>query len=123
MDMPISEKMPMYFASVRASQIITSLKTPAVESLPVAYKKLLPSLCNECFCLCSRECLNTSKKQISTLVFFPFVGQSFELQIDEPRLFMHSTSPVHVCLTGKMEGKGLFKDIFENNISTQGGQE
>lgn len=36
---------------------------------------------------------------------------------------MHSTSPVRVCLTGKLEGKGLFTDIFENNISTQGGQE
>lgn len=51
------------------------------------------------------------------------MSQSFELQIDELRLFMHSTSPVHVCLTGKMEGMGLFKDIFENDISTQGGQE
>lgn len=69
-----------------------------------------------------RECLNTSKEKISIFVF-PFVGQSFELQIDEQRLFMHSTSPVHVCLTAKMEGKGLFKDIFENSISTQGGQE
>lgn len=35
---------------------------------------------------------------------------------------MHSTN-IHVCLTGKMEGKGLFTDIFENNGSTQGGQE
>ena len=59
-----------------------------------------------------RECLNTSKEKILTFVF-RFVGQSFELQIDEQRLFMHSTSPVHVCLTAKMEGKGLFKDIFD----------
>lgn len=66
-----------------------------------------------------RECLNISKEKISTAP----QGQSFELQIDEQRSFMHSTSPVHVCLTGKMEGKGLFKDIFENSISTQGGQE
>lgn len=35
---------------------------------------------------------------------------------------MHSASPVHVCLAGEMEGKGLFTDIFENNIRTQGGR-
>lgn len=85
------------------------------------YNTAMPSLGNECFCFCSCECLNTSKEEISALVF-PFVAQSFELQIYEQRLFMHSASPVHVCLTGKMEGKGLFTDIFENNIRTQGGQ-
>lgn len=85
------------------------------------YRAVVFFLCSECFCLCPCECLNISKEKISILVF-PFAGQSFELQIYEQRLFMHSTSPVHVCLTGKMEGKGLFTDIFESNVSTQGGQ-
>lgn len=80
------------------------------------------SLNNERFCLCSCDCLNTSKERFS-IPAFPFAGQAFELQIYEQRLFMHSPSLVHVCLIGEMEGKGLFTDIFENNIGTQGGQE
>lgn len=100
---------------------MTSLYKISVFFAHSIYKSTASFSCNECsVCFC--EYLNTSKEKISTLVF-PFVGQSFELQIYEQRLFMHSTSPVHVCLTGKIEGKGLFTDIFENNISTQGGQE
>lgn len=59
------------------------------------------------------------KDGISTLAF-PFVGQSFELQIYEQRLRTHSATCV--CLAGKIEGKGLFADISGNSVSIQEGQ-
>lgn len=58
-----------------------------------------------------------SKDGISTLAF-PFVGQSFELQIYEQRLRVHSATCV--CLAGKIESKGLF--ISGNSVSTQEGR-
>lgn len=107
--------------SIRSNKTRPTLNTSHVVSADSMYKAVVSSFGSGYFCLCACECLNTSKEKISTLSFLS-VGQAFELQIYEQRLFMHSTSSVHVCLTGRMEGKGLFTDIFENNISTQGGQ-
>lgn len=38
------------------------------------------------------------------------MGKSFELQIYEQRLRMHSA--ICACLIGKIEGKGLFTDVL-----------